>query len=283
MLNKLSYLVSSAAQYAAPEANRCPNCGAADSAPVDRKYLVTQLRRCSACALQFRTPTDSEEASRKFYNFDYVQGDAMVCPSQDEIAELKAKNFAGTERDFATFVAFLERLGVRPPARLLDFGCSWGYGSHQFANAGFETYSFEIAEDRRNYGIENLGVRHIDEMFEIGPGHPLAGTFDCFFSAHVLEHVPSPSRVFELAWHCLKPGGAFVAFTPNGCAEFRRNNPAGWRNMWGKVHPNFLDEVFYEQHFSRSKRLYLSREGDELMRQYELGFIAWKDETQGGF
>ncbi len=207
----------------------------------------------------------------------------MICPSADEIARLKAANFAGTERDFASYIDFLKRHGMAPGARLFDFGCSWGYGSYQFSQAGYDVHSYEIALDRRTYAIEKLGIRHVDEPFAIADGHPLQGSFDCFFSAHVLEHVPSPSKVIELAWRCLKDGGAFVAFTPNGCDAFRQYDTQGWRNMWGGVHPNFLDDRFYDRHFSRSRRLYGSRDGSDVHKQYELGFVAWKDASMGSF
>ena len=283
MLSKLNYLARSAALCAKETAFRCLNCGSTGGTKVDSKYLVTQLIRCNICMLQYRTPTDSETYSFKFYNFHYVEGTAMICPSPAEIAQLKASNFAGTERSFQGYIAFLRSHGINPPSRLLDFGCSWGYGSYQFAQAGYDTSSFEIAEDRRNYGVANLGVRHIDDLFEMGPGHAVAGTFDCFFSAHVLEHVPSPSKVIEKAWHCLKDGGAFVAFTPNGCDAFRQHDPRAWSNMWGAVHPNHLDDKFYEKHFARSRRLVAARDGGDVMKQYELGFVAWKDASKGGF
>lgn len=283
LASKARYLARSVAKLPFAETARCPNCGCATGMRMDQKYWVTQLVRCHACALQYRSPIDSEEFSRRFYNFDYTEGTTTETPEPSELARLKTTGFAGTEQAYAGYLAFLARHGIAPPARLLDFGCSWGYGSFQFATAGYDTLSFEIAEDRRNYGIANLGVRHIDDMFEIGPGHPLAGTFDCFFSAHVLEHVPSPSKVIDLAWHCLKDGGAFVAFTPNGCDAFRKFNPRAWSNMWGEVHPNYLDDVFYEKHFARSRRLIAARDGGDVMTQYELGFVAWKDASKGGF
>lgn len=282
-MSKLSYLLRSTARYPVPSASLCPNCGSSEGKVLDRKYVVTTLMRCSACKLMFRTPTDSEEFNRVFYNFHYQQGTAMICPPSHEIAALKASNFAGTERDFAGYVGFLERHGVKPPARVFDFGCSWGYGSYQFSRAGYDTYSYEIGLDRRTYAIQQLAIRHIDEPFSITNGHPLFESFDCFFSAHVLEHVPAPSKVFDLAWQCLKPGGAFVAFTPNGNDGFRRNHPGGWRNMWGGVHPNYLDDEFYNRHFSRSRRLFASRDGSDLNAQYELGFVAFKDAAHGGF
>jgi 2-polyprenyl-3-methyl-5-hydroxy-6-metoxy-1,4-benzoquinol methylase len=282
-MTKLSYLLRSTIRYPFGHASACPNCGSKSCAVMDRKYVVTTLLRCKDCCLMFRAPTDSEEFNRIFYNFHYQEGIAMICPTDQEIAALKTSNFAGSERDFAGYVSFLQRHGLASGARVLDFGCSWGYGSYQFANAGFDVYSYEIGVDRRNYAIDKLGVRHLDDPSLIVEGHPLYSTFDCFFSAHVLEHVPSPSKVIEIAAKCLKPGGLFVAFTPNGNAGFRDHDPRGWRNMWGAVHPNYLDEVFYDHNFSRSKRHYGSRDGSDLNAQYELGFVAIKGSTKDQF
>ncbi len=282
-MGKFSYLLRSAARYPLASGARCPNCGSDHGEVVDRKFVVTTLKRCDDCKLMFRTPTDSEEFNRVFYNFHYQQGTAMICPSLDEIAALKASNFAGTERDFAGYVGFLERHGISSDARLFDFGCSWGYGSYQFSQAGYDVDSYEIGLDRRTYAIDHLAIRHVDDPYDIVEGHPLYNAFDCFFSAHVLEHVPAPSKVIDLAWRCLKPGGAFVAFTPNGNSGFRDHNLAGWRHMWGGVHPNYLDSVFYDHQFSRSRRVFAARDGGDLNSQYELGFVAFKDESKGGF
>ncbi len=282
-MSKVSYLVRSASQFAKPAAWRCPNCGSATSTEVDRKYIVTRLLRCAECSLMYRGPTDSEEFNRLFYNFHYQEGTAMICPSSSAIARLREENFAGDDRDFAGYIAFLERHGAKRGGRLFDFGCSWGYGSYQFARAGYDVQSYEIADDRRNYAIEHLGIRHIDDPFAIVEGHPLAGSFDCFFSAHVLEHVPSPSKVIDLARRCLRDGGLFVAFTSNGNEGFRKCNPASWHNMWGSVHPNFLDGQFYSHQFARSKHRFVSRDGVDVDTQYELGFVAIKNAAVGGF
>jgi 2-polyprenyl-3-methyl-5-hydroxy-6-metoxy-1,4-benzoquinol methylase len=282
-MGNLNYLLRSAVKFADAAAWHCPNCGSVEHAELDRKYFVTRLLRCANCRLMFRSPTDSEEFNRRFYNFHYQQGTAMICPSDEAIAKLKVSHFAGTERDFSGYIDFLARNGVKPGGRVFDFGCSWGYGSYQLAKAGYDVRSYEIAVDRRTYAIEKLGIIHIDEPSAIVEGHPLAGSFDCFFSAHVLEHVPSPSKVIDLAWHCLRDGGVFVAFTPNGNDAFRRFNPGGWRNMWGNVHPNYLDDQFYNREFARSKCVFASQNGADVNRQYELGFVAIKNAAASSF
>lgn len=283
MSQKLRYFLRSAMLYASPSAHACPNCGSSRRTELDRKYFFTRLARCQDCALQFRTPIDGERYNAKFYNYFYTQGITMELPGAAELQAMKASRFAGLWSDYSGYISFLDRHAIKPPQRLFDFGCSWGYGSYQFAQAGFDTYSYEIGEQRRNYGIENLGVRHIDDPYAIKPGHPLYQTFDCFFSAHVLEHVPAPSKIIDLAWNCLKPGGAFVAFTPNGCDAHRRYDLRSWHGTWGGVHPNFLDDVFYDRHFARSQHVFEARDGGDVIKQYELGFLAIKDSAKGGF
>lgn len=282
-MQKFNYLVRSVTNFTDASRWCCPNCGGVTGEELDRKFLVTRLIRCGDCQLQYRAPTDSEQFNSAFYNYFYKQGTTTQMPGSTELEQLCASQFEGTEQAYSRFIGMLKREGVVPGMRVFDFGCSWGYGSYQFRHAGYEVDSYEIAVDRRNFGIEKLGVRHIDEPFAIADGHPLYQSYDCFFSAHVLEHVPAPSRIFNLAWKCLKPGGLFVAVAPNGSAAYRRHNPGGWRRLWGGVHPNFLDDDFYNIHFSRSKRHFVSPSGGDPFSNSELGFVAKKDSDQGGF
>lgn len=165
-------------------------------------------------------------------------------PDENQLAEMKSNNFKAAENDYSSYLGVLNALGVKRGAKLLDFGCSWGYGSWQFAQNGFEVESYEISEPRRRYAVRNLDCTVHSTFADITPG------FDVFFSSHVLEHVPSPKNVIELALSVVKPGGLFVAFTPNGSAPHRAKEPATWQKLWGLVHPNFLDEQYYRQQFS---------------------------------
>jgi 2-polyprenyl-3-methyl-5-hydroxy-6-metoxy-1,4-benzoquinol methylase len=88
-----------------------------------------------------------------------------------------------------------------------------------------------------------LGVQAFSEMNDV------IDTFDVFFSAHVLEHVPAVSGTLEFARKVLRRGGWFVALTPNGSNHFRVARPEAWNQLWGLVHPNFLDERFYRHAF----------------------------------
>lgn len=243
LMGKIAYLVRSVAATANRERHRCPNCGSQDSRLVERKYVVTMLRRCDACLLMFRAPTDAPDHGDVFYNEDYTQGFTTDLPSPEALQALIDSRFAGSEKDYSRYIRLLHDAGVQPGARVFDFGCSWGYGSHQFAQAGFDTLSYELSRERGRYGAEKLGVRLVDDFDAWANTAEAEGSHDVFFSSHVLEHVPSPGSVLRLARRVVKPGGLIVTLTPNGSLAAKVH--PRWSNQWGDVHPNFLDDVYW--------------------------------------
>lgn len=251
-MSKLLYLQRSILSSFDSNRFRCPNCGHDHANVVDRKYLITSLRRCKKCDMLFRTPTDDPMRNAKYYDEEYTQGFTTEMPSEESIKELKERNFAGTEKDYGEYIRLLGNVGLSKGSRIFDFGCSWGYGSYQLARSGFSVLAFEVAKDRKKYAQEKLDVEMLESMEDIDR-RGLGERFDCFFSAHVLEHVPSPSAVFGYAMRMLKPGGVFVSFTPNGGAAYRSLS-INWSKLWGEVHPNFIDEVFLDSSFRNSRR-----------------------------
>jgi len=199
----------------------------------------------------FRTPTDNPERNLLFYENEYTYGFTTEMPSDDSLAEMKRLNFACTEKCYSYYIDVLIQLGMKPGNTIFDYGCSWGYGSYQLAKAGFEVVSFEIAPSRRRYAHEKLGVRTVDDMDVAAADYP--NHFDCFFSAHVLEHVPSPAKSFNYAIQLLKPNGLFVAFTPNGGDAHKTIAPHDWSLAWGEVHPQLIDDLFLDSSFKGSR------------------------------
>jgi len=248
---KLAYLRRSLISQVITDRFKCPNCASQRNQVVDRKLFITQLRRCRDCHLMFRTPTDDPAANEGFYEKEYQQGFTSTVPSDAALAEMLQTNFAGTEKNYSYYLDVLTQLGLKSGSKIFDFGCSWGYGSFQLANAGFSVTSFEVAPGRRRYAKEKVGVAVIDDMAQAVTD--LEGQFDCFFSAHVVEHVPSPAAVFDYAMRLLKQGGIFVSFTPNGSASHRASSGT-WSKLWGEVHPTFIDDVFLDYSFRGSPR-----------------------------
>jgi SAM-dependent methyltransferase len=258
----------------------CPNCNSTSGEIIDRKYFFTALQRCSDCELMFRLPADNVRMNELFYNRDYQEGQTTSIPDEATLARMLEVGFDCEWNDYDSYIRKLQDLGIKQGSRVLDFGCSWGYGSYQLRKAGYDVLSYDIAQERRAFGVSRLGVTLIDEPDDIVEGHPLFESFDCFFSAHVLEHVPTPSKTIEFAWRCLKPGGVFVAFVPNGNMAYRKFSPESWRGMWGDVHPNFLDREFFNKQFAGEQPTFFARDDQELDQYYELGVAVRKTNEQ---
>lgn len=250
-MGKLSYLQRSLSVQFTSGRFICPNCGCAKNRVIERKFFITQLRRCADCDLLFRTPTDDPLANTDYYESEYSQGFTTQLPSDEALSQLLQTNFRGTEKDYSYYVDVLFQLGMKPGSRIFDYGCSWGYGSYQLSKAGFDVLSYEVARGRRTYASKKLGVQVVDDMSEGIEEN--AGQFDGFFSSHVIEHVPCPAQSFEYALRLLKQGGLFVAFVPNGSEAFKRASP-DWSHLWGEVHPNFIDDIFLDHSFKNSPR-----------------------------
>ena len=243
----------------------CPSCGYKGSDIYDRKYVVTTLRRCHLCQLLYRAPTTTQAENKIFYQGKYKQGFTTNLPNDEELTIYLDNGFLGTEKDYSTYIRVLECAGAKQGDRLFDFGCSWGYGSWQFKRYGFEVESFEISGPRAEFARNKLGIKVSSSLCDV------SASCDIFFSSHVLEHVPSVQEIIDLGFRILKPGGLFVAFTPNGSTCYRQKNPDNWHRAWGLVHPNVLDEFYYKKVFS-GRPFFLSSDPYVLQE-----IVGWKE------
>lgn len=146
-----------------------------------------------------------------------------------------AASFKGTEKDFTDYLAVMQLVGLRKGATVLDFGASWGYGSWQLSNAGYDVYSFEISVPRQQYAKQRLGCKIIENLDQAVP-------IDCLFSSHVVEHLSNPGELWQRAYDLLKPGGVFFCACPNGNPA--REASRHYDQMWGKVHPMAITPEF---------------------------------------
>jgi 2-polyprenyl-3-methyl-5-hydroxy-6-metoxy-1,4-benzoquinol methylase len=202
--------------------------------------------------LLYRTPTTTIEENKDFYQEEYTQGFTTDCPNDDKLNELISNNFRNTEKDYSKIIEILNILDLKSNTNvssLFDYGCSWGYGSYQLKKI-FNVKSYEISAPRAKYARDKLGVNIINES-ELDSLKNNDNKLDFFFMSHVLEHVPNPSETLDLGLKLLKKGGYIVSFTPNGSMENKKIN-SKWSKLWGMVHPNFIDEKFYEKFFKNN-------------------------------
>jgi 2-polyprenyl-3-methyl-5-hydroxy-6-metoxy-1,4-benzoquinol methylase len=213
----------------------CPFCQRAQTHLVYRKAVVTSLWECDHCGLRFRVPKERGSTASNFYQMRYKAGFTTDCPSGQALAKLLESRFAGTEKDFGRYIEVLKALGFHAGDALLDFGCSWGYGSWQLSHAGFKVYSYEISQPRAAYAQTKLHCQVVANLEEVPE------KVACFFSSHVIEHLADLNSFWQYALRVLAPGGKLVCVCPNGEPFLEQvYGSKTYHQLWGQPHPLLL-------------------------------------------
>lgn len=252
------YVMRSFAWRFRPSLARCPACGAGGAEVMGRKALVTKLVRCPTCELLYRVPQEPRDWQQRFYQKGYESSLATRLPNESELATMKSKDFRGTEKDFTKKIGVLRSLGARAGDRVLDFGCSWGYGVWQLQAAGYQAAGFEVSRERARFGREHLGLEIESNLESFKPE-----TFDFVFSNHVFEHLPDPSKLAQILGNLLRPDGLAVAWFPNGSDAHRDKRPSGYHHSWGRLHAVYLDERFLRKNLTGLEVGFLSQQYGE--------------------
>ncbi len=220
----------------------CPYCGPASIvALVRRKKLIAEILQCQTCRLWFRWPADSSSEHDEYYQQEFAGDSPQVrLPGPAELEGLLKTNFSQSALDIGSKVEVLSTL--RPRARILDFGSSWGYGTLQLARQGFDAVGFEISKPRAEYGRTRLGLKIIDRIEEL-EALP-EGSFDIVFSNHVVEHLPNIAAIFSLLTRLLKKNGFVFHVLPNFMGQKARSGY--WVKWIGEDHPIAPAMPFFE-------------------------------------
>jgi SAM-dependent methyltransferase len=211
----------------------CPYCGPSSSVKlVRRKKLIVEILLCQTCHLWFRWPTDTPHEHDTYYQAEFA-GDSpqVLLPDANELQELKTTHFSGSPLDINNKVRVLNAL--RPRSRVLDFGCSWGYGTYQLQQHGFDATGFEISRPRAEYARTQLGLKVIDTFDDLVKLP--AGRFDIVFSNHVVEHLPDVATLFAMITRLLKNNGFVFHVLPNFMGSKARSGY--WVKWIGEDHP----------------------------------------------
>jgi 2-polyprenyl-3-methyl-5-hydroxy-6-metoxy-1,4-benzoquinol methylase len=128
-----------------------------------------------------------------------------------KLLPLALLGLAAEKRQFSTM--FLSDL---PSGRVLDVGCGGGKFLFRMHQAGWSVVGIDF--DAK--GIEGAKAKYAKYGFELKHSDIFscqfaANSFDAVTMSHVIEHVMEPAAVVKEIRRILKPGGRFVAVTPN--------------------------------------------------------------------
>ena len=244
----------------------CPYCGPTSAVNlVRRKKWIVEILQCRTCHLWFRWPADAPDEHDRYYQEEFA-GDSpqVVLPESEELDSLMKANFSGSPLDIASKARVLAILS--PGGSVLDFGCSWGYGTYQLRQRGFNAIGFEISKPRAEYGRLKMGLKIIDTIEELE--RLPAASFDIVFSNHVVEHLPNIATVFPLLTRLLKGNGFVFHVLPNFMGEKARSGY--WLKWIGEDHPIAPAMPFFDFAIPRAgleKPIFGSSPFDDQMAQ----------------
>jgi 2-polyprenyl-3-methyl-5-hydroxy-6-metoxy-1,4-benzoquinol methylase len=258
----------------------CPYCGPSNAVRlVRRKKVIVEILQCQTCHLMFRWPADTPHEQDSYYQEDFA-GDSpqVVLPGDDELRSLTGANFAGSPLDINNKVRVLHAL--RPGGRVLDFGCSWGYGMVQLQKQDFDVVGFEISRPRAEYGRTKMGLNIFDTYAELSriPDE----SFDIVFSNHVVEHIPDINQTFPILTRVLKKNGFVFHVLPNFMGKNARSGD--WIKWIGQDHPVAPAMPFFEYSIPRAgltKPVFGSNPFDNRMAQLLTGPPGVSLSTEG--
>jgi SAM-dependent methyltransferase len=113
---------------------------------------------------------------------------------------------------FTKSAALLEEQ-VRPPGRLLDVGCGYGFFPAMMARRGWQAEGIEISPVGREYARCRLGIAVSAEPLP-RPDLPV-GSFDVISLFYVIEHLPDPVETLREVHRLLRSGGLLLLRWPH--------------------------------------------------------------------
>src|SRR5262245_15438796 len=111
-------------------------------------------------------------------------------------------------------LALLDRLGVRPPARVLDAGCGWGVTLARLEQRGYQVVGMDVSR------------RALEMLDQERPGRLLAEAdltqalpsglegYDAVLALDVIEHLDDDRAALERLVQLTNPCGALVVSVP---------------------------------------------------------------------
>ena len=166
-------------------------------------YQLFQCENCEAVSPNISVEDTSKHVDQVYNNDIYYEKFLREIHQQ---YEYRKKRFGGERYSY-----IIERLGLDgKKIKLLDVGCGAGYFLSYLQDKGIDARGLEVTPHLVRYCKETgLQVESHDLSHEPDEAYDVIVMFD------VLEHLYEPIPVIQKVFSKLKPGGYFIAYTPN--------------------------------------------------------------------
>jgi len=188
------------------EQKSCDSCGSTSHHQITHKRNF-KIHRCRDCNLIFVHPQPEMSELESLY--DTSQG--YFATAERSLSETSSSNAVKLDEILTS------RLSTR--GKFLDIGCSNGKLIYHMRNLGWDVSGNDL-----NAGALEIAKAHdlnvmLGSLRECGFEE---SSFDAIHLGDLIEHVPSPSEIFESIEKLLKPNGIVTIATPNSKSGFAR-------------------------------------------------------------
>ena len=176
----------------------------------DRKW---SLYECRSCAVQFWLPLTVPKAN--VYEEDVAyQGKGDV---------LSKENAPAIVGGYWNARMFLKDFSAKDAAgkRLLDVGCGTGEFCFAARELGYTAEGVDFNQNAIAFARDKLGLENVSAADVYAFLESKKEAYDIITIFEVIEHVPDPGRLLDLAHDALKRGGTIVISTPNRGRHWR--------------------------------------------------------------
>jgi 2-polyprenyl-3-methyl-5-hydroxy-6-metoxy-1,4-benzoquinol methylase len=182
--------------------------------------IIIQLHEASKRIVEVPVPTYTGDELRRINGIRYAR-DVVVDTARYRLHRMGMGSgelaFAHDDYDLkldprSSHGRIVAWLRARPPARVLDLGCSSGALGAELRRAGHHVTGIDIAE---RDGVRARVDRFIQSDLEAGVPEDAAGEYDVIVAADVLEHTRHPERLLAALHRHLHAEGTIIASVPN--------------------------------------------------------------------
>jgi 2-polyprenyl-3-methyl-5-hydroxy-6-metoxy-1,4-benzoquinol methylase len=112
---------------------------------------------------------------------------------------------------------WLGRLGIEPPASVLDAGCGWGTTLEALEDRGYRAVGMDVCRGvLEGLAGDRPGRRLIEWDLETGSPAPESAAFDAAVALDVIEHIDDDAAAIARMARLVRPGGVLIVSVPAG-------------------------------------------------------------------
>lgn len=161
--------------------------------------VIFEIVKCRKCSFTFQRETLNNEGMSLLYN-QWLDKDKLL----EYYANLK------TDKSQQYLLKIIKNyFKNKSNINVMDYGAGYGNFCSLSINLGFNTYAFDLSDDKNNHLSSHLGIKIISDLTNFD------SFFDFIFINQVFEHVQNPVEILKSLQKILTDEGIIFISVPN--------------------------------------------------------------------